>query len=72
MKQHPALPPITEHPLKKTLLNQISLSQIARFIDKGYTYTSGLLSGAYPATEETENKLKELAELIGSGGGYVR
>lgn len=70
MKQHPALPPVTEHPLKKTILNQVPLSQVARFIGKSYTNTSQILSGTIPATDKTELKLAELVELIGAGGGY--
>lgn len=69
MKQHPALPAVKEHPLKQTLLNQVPLSQVAQFIGKTYTSTSAILSGTYPATEKTELKLAELAELIGAGGG---
>lgn len=70
MKPHPALPRITEHPLKQTILNQVPLSQVARFIGKSYSNTSQILSGTIPATDKTENKLAELAELIGAGGGH--
>lgn len=59
---------ITEHKTKSVFKDHgFPIGSVARYLNRGYNYTSSILCGRYTATKHIDAKLWELAVRLKNG-----